>query len=331
MRDDPFAPCWHRWSRADAHRVSLAQIWNAYIEDDPYDFSLDSQGDGTYILRVWQESPMPADFAVVMGEWLYNLRSTLDYVVWATAVHVSGQRPPPQEEKLQYPVYESAEAWRNNYHRLHPLEEHHREMLHTMQPFNGDLDTNYLWWINHLARIDRHRRLIDGTAYLAVLDPVVQVPEGCTVSLEWGERVLTDGWADVARITVSPWSERVDVSINPRVGIDPEIAQWAESPFWGRWRFAERMKVIQAFVSGEIATYEYDCTGGSPKAHLLTDSFKAQADERRPKRSITDQHRRPVVWRPAGSGRSSSAGRFAGEDFPTGSAEVQEWIYHGEN
>ena len=93
MRDDPFAPCWHRWNRANEHRASLAEIWNSFIADHPYDFSLNHEGDGQYVLRLWQEAPMPPHFAVIMGEWLYNLRSTLDYVIWATAVYATGQSP----------------------------------------------------------------------------------------------------------------------------------------------------------------------------------------------------------------------------------------------
>lgn len=326
MRDDPFAPCWHRWNRANEHRANLAEIWNTFIADHPYDFSLDHEGGGQYVLRVWQEVPMPADFAVIMGEWLYNLRSTLDYVIWATAAHVTGQSPPPNEEKLQYPIYDNEQAWRSNLYRLQPLAEHHREMLRVMQPFASDLNANYLGWINRMARMDRHRRLVDGTAYLAVVDPVIQVPEGCDVSLEWGERVLADDRADVARITVSPWSPGTDVAVNPRVGIDPDVAQWSASSFWSGKRFTDRLTMIQIFVSAEIATYEYDCTGRSRKADLLTDGFKAEAHARLPHRAIQHPSRRPVEWKPAGPGTPSSAARFAGEDFPSGAARVDEGI-----
>lgn len=269
---------------------------------------------------------MPPDFAVIMGEWLYNLRSTLDYVIWATAAHVTGQSPPPNEEKLQYPIYDNEQVWRSNLHRLQPLAEHHREMLRVMQPFASDLDANYLGWINRMARMDRHRRLVDGTAYLAVVDPVIRVPEGCDVALEWGERVLADDRADVARITVSPWSPGMDVAVNPRVGIDPDVAQWSASPFWSGKRFTDRLTMIQIFVSAEIATYEYDCTGRSRKADLLTDAFKAEAHARLPHGAIQHPPRRPVEWKPAGPGTPSSAARFAGKDFPCGDARADEGI-----
>ncbi len=327
MREAPFAACWHRWDRANKHRTSLSEIWNGYIAQHPYDFSLDGQGDGTYILRVWQEAPMPPEFAVIMGEWLYNLRSALDYMIWATAVYETGRLPPPKQEQLQYPIYDTKQAWRNNIYRLQPLADHHRTMLHSMQPFNSDLDANYLGWINRLSRIDRHRRLIDGTAYLAVIDPVFKVPNGSSVSLELGERVLRDGRADVARVTVAPWVEGMDISFNPRIGIDPEVGEWSESPFWSRMRFSERMSLMQVFVAGEIAAYEYDCTGDGHKADMLSENFKCEADLRRPSRGIRHPPRPPVVWKSGGPSRASTESRFAGEDFPAGAAPVErsEW------
>jgi len=232
MTEAPFEACWHRWDRANEHRQQLAAIWNDYIADHPYDYSLDHEGSGVYVLRVWETRPVSPELAVVMGEWLYNVRSALDYVVWATAVYATGQLPPPNEEALQYPIYDTSDAWKRNTYRLKHLAPHHREMLATMQPFNSDPDANFLGWINRLARIDRHRRLVDGTSYLAELNPVLAVPEGTQVTLQWGERVLIDGRADVARISVSPWNDDFEIQFNPRVGIDPEIGEWSKSRFW---------------------------------------------------------------------------------------------------
>ena len=78
---------------------------------------------------------MPSELSIAIGEWLYNLRSALDYLMWATAAHVSGRIPPPGEGQLQYPIYDTEAAWTSNLYRLKQVDEHHREMLKTMQPF----------------------------------------------------------------------------------------------------------------------------------------------------------------------------------------------------
>ena len=144
MSENPFEACWNRLDRVSGHRIALAEIWNGYIADHPYDFSLLHTGDGVHLLEVRQTQPMPSDFVLEFGEWLYNARSCLDYIVWATAAHVTGQLPPPDDGILQYPIYESMGAWKNNERRLTSLAPHHREMLLQMQPFNGNADANYL-------------------------------------------------------------------------------------------------------------------------------------------------------------------------------------------
>jgi len=190
-------------------------------------------------------------------------------------------------------------------------------MLEIMQPYNSpDPDANYLGWINRLARIDRHRRLSVVTAYMAEVQPVVQVPEGCTSTLEFGERVFRDGSADIARITISPWQDGMIVRANPRAGIDPELADWAKSPFWQRIRFSERFTMMQLFVRAEIAAYEYDCTGASRFDHVLTDKWKAESDARRRPRRIQAVHEVAPTWRPPVPGAPSTWERFEGHDFP---------------
>jgi hypothetical protein len=295
----------------------MADVWNEYIAKHPFSPSLDGQGDGVYILRVWEDEPPPVELAIVIGEWLYNARSALDYVIWATAAHETGQIPPPDEAHLQYPIYENEGAWGRNLYRLKHLADHHRSMLKTMQPFNSDPDANYLGWINRLARIDRHRHLNHVTAYLAELEPVLAVPDGCTTTLQWGDRVLRGGHADIARIVVTPWREDMEIHVNPRFGIDPEIDAWSTSDFWRHVTYSERFKWLQVFLSAEIATYEYDCTGTSRKADVLTELYKSQCDARRsPEKRYPRRDREPVTWSEPMPGTLSSEERFDGTDFP---------------
>lgn len=315
---NPFDACWDRLDRVGSHRVALAQIWNEYIEDHPFDFDLVYMGHGVHILEVHQLEPMPPSFALECGEWLYNARTLLDYIVWASAACVSGHLPPPDDGLLQYPVYDSLGAWKANEYRLKHLAAHHRQMLLHMQPFNSDRDANYLGAINRLARIDRHRRLLTGTAYLAEIEPVVQVPEGCEVSLQWGQRILVDGYAQVARITVTPWTENNEIIVNPRIGIDPDGAEWADSPFWRRIPFSERLRMIEIFLAAEIAVYEYDCTGSSRKAEALTDTYRAECDQRGPFPPIAAAPSVEVNWGPVSDRRLSSRDRLLGKDFPAG-------------
>lgn len=318
MLEDPFESCWGRIERLSVHRAALAAIWHEFIEDHPFDFALRHDGGGVHVLVVNQLRPIPAEFALVVGEWLYNARACLDHIMWATAAYVSSQVPPPDEGTLQYPVYGSLNAWKQNEYRLKHLGEHHRTMLFQMQPFNSDADANYLGVVNDLARIDRHRRLTVTTTYLRDLQPVIQLPRGFEVTLQWGDRVLMNGQAEVARIAITPWTDGTPVSINPRIGIDPEVTEWAQSDFWRRVEFAERLFMIEIFLKAEVAAYEYDCTGGSRKADLLSDVYREECDTRGAPGPIRRDLSPAVKWgEPRGAAPSTEA-RFRGEGFPRG-------------
>ncbi len=314
---DYFQPARLRIERASVLSAEMAATWNEYLAPHPFDFELCRESETQWIFRVVQREPPPTELPILFGEWLYNLRSSLDYVVWATAVHTSGQTPPPNEDGLQYPIYDTAASWQKNSWRLKSLAPHHREMLLTMQPFNSDLDANFLGWINRLARIDRHRTLNEWTARLAVLEPVLRVPSGAHPRMEWGHRIFVHGVCDFARVTFLKAEDADGLEGNPRVGIDPEIEEWGRSKFWGPVRFSERLRMLNLFVRMELGTYEYDCTGAS-EHHALSDTFKAESDKRRADgmfgsvvRSAPPENK----WIEAGTARPSSERRFRGEDF----------------
>lgn len=316
MELDPFEACWQRWERAGEHEHDAVNAWNEYIRTHPFDAALVGQGDGVWILRVSQDEPVPQALAIHIGECLYNLRSALDYTIWATACYVSGQVPPPDQGVLQYPIYDDEAAWDRNKYRLRNLAEHHRAMLKTMQPFASDSDANYLGWINRLARIDRHRTLVTGTARLAVLEPAFQLPPGTGAKVEWGDRVLRNGYADAARITVSPATRDTEIVCNPRMGIDPEIEEWSTSAFWARVPFHERLKMMRVFVAAEIAIYEFDCTGGGRKASMASDQFRVESVSRPTYPPLGTTPRAATSWSAPLAGKASTAERFAGKDFP---------------
>lgn len=312
VTQEPFDACWQRLDRADAHRREAIELWNEFTSTHPCSYSLDHEGNGEHILRVWRDQPMPAQLAVVTGEWFYSLRCALDYIVWAAAVYQSGTIPPPSEGVLQYPIYDTEKAWNQNLYRLKPLADHHRAMLREMQPFASDIDANYLGWINRLSRIDRHRRLSVMTSYLAEMNPVIGLPRGCTAQLQWGDRVLRAGKTRVLRIVVTPWSDDMEVKINPKSLIDPEIEDWSTSKFWRRINYSERFTTMQVFVAGEVAIYEYDCTGATRKPDLLTEEFKAKSDTRRRPARLVEKEKQATAWGSPISGKPSSKAAFDG-------------------
>jgi len=308
-----------RVSRAQIRAREMSEAWNDYLAPHPFEFLLLRTSPTQYLVRLEQAEPVPLELSALFGEWLYNLRSALDHVVWASAAHASGSIPPAGEDGLQYPIYDTETTWKRNLWRLRPLPDHQVEMLHTMQPFNSDLDANFLGWINRLARIDRHRRLAMWTARVVEAEPVFQIPSGIAPTLEWGQWVFVGRRCDLARMTFPDADSADNVSYNPRVGIDPEIAEWGASDFWKSIRFSERLRMLMVFVKAEIDVYDYDCTGASAARSTLTSTFADESDSRReaglfPTMTIPEPE--PPSWTKASSPRTSSIDRFMGRDFP---------------
>lgn len=284
--ENPFDACWRRFDRAEEHRKAAAAVWNDHIDDIPHHLYLDDRGGGSFVIGVREVIPTPPAMSVLLGEWLYNLRCALDYAVYAAAVWNTGENPPPKQAQLQFPCSFDKSHYRDNEYRLAPLTEYQRtELIEFMQPFrHPDPDTSALGWLHRLARIDRHRRLTVMTGYLAESNPMIGVPDGCAVELEFGDRVLVDGTAELARFTVSPWEPSWEVRVDPRTGLDPEIAEWSASPFWRRIAYNERVRMLRVAVLSVVAPLEYDCMGYSREEDFLTAEFKAESDAHRPAR-----------------------------------------------
>jgi hypothetical protein len=280
---NPFDACWQRMERAETHRQSAADLWNKWLEDTAYICAVDHKGQGKFVVSVVQQSPTPPEIAVLMGEWFYNLRCALDYAVFAAATCDSGKSPPPGHGQLEFPCSFMEKQFRDSEYRLKPLSEHHRVgIVEFMQPFkHEDPDTSALGWLHKLARIDRHRRLTFMLGYVSDVRPAVLVPAQCRVTDKWAKRVVIDGEAEIAGFTVTPWDATWDVQVNPRAGIEPEIGDWAESAFWSRINYEERLLMLRVAVESVLVMLEYDCLGSSRKSKFLTDSFRAESDARR--------------------------------------------------
>jgi hypothetical protein len=78
MAEDLFAHAWARLDRAGEIAQRMVTLWNEYVTDDPYSTSLIGDGEGAFVLRIYEETPPPQEFAVATGEWINHLRSALD-------------------------------------------------------------------------------------------------------------------------------------------------------------------------------------------------------------------------------------------------------------
>jgi hypothetical protein len=152
-----------RIRRASEIRTSIGMEWTDYLARNPRRFTLiPAESASHWTLVVNTVEPMPVRLSTLFGEWLYLLRAALDGTAYHLGVRDSGQNPPPNERSIYFPIKTDPAKYDSQGHReaLKALSDPTFADLRTVQPFNAQPDhkSNALWWIEELARIDRHRR-----------------------------------------------------------------------------------------------------------------------------------------------------------------------------
>jgi hypothetical protein len=159
-------PVKEKLKRAVDHLEAARAVLSGYMETNPYSFVLNEQRTVDSEGRVWgtggfvSREPIPTDLALIIGDCLTNLRSSLDYLVHEL-VEANGKNP---SEGNAFPISVSAEAYAKRIDNgcLRGVSPDARTLIKTMQPYNGGYEPEHslLWVLNALTNINKHRRLL---------------------------------------------------------------------------------------------------------------------------------------------------------------------------
>ena len=96
-------------------------------------------------------------YSVMVGEVAYNLRSSLDHLVWQLVL-ANGCDPKPSNE---FPVFWEEDRYRKAVKtKLRGVAERHRQMIADVQPFRPEsLVGPHLRMLHAICNIDKHRHL----------------------------------------------------------------------------------------------------------------------------------------------------------------------------
>lgn len=157
--------------RAYEHLMALQHEIGEFFKLQPHRFTHQRRANGTeYVIRGNVVQEPPESLPLIIGDCLQNMRSALDHLAWELGVSQVGGDPPSY---TSFPISRTYDAFheRDNGGRLtsrsglkkidtiHPDAQTYIEGLQPYQRGEFEADTDPLWILNELARIDRHRNL----------------------------------------------------------------------------------------------------------------------------------------------------------------------------
>ncbi len=100
-------PSWQRkLIRAEEHLHLFLTEFKEHAARYPYGIAVKRYTDPrllTIHLRV-ERFPDTERWALIIGDSIHNLRSTLDHLIYTIAINMSGSNPPPDSTRLSYPM-----------------------------------------------------------------------------------------------------------------------------------------------------------------------------------------------------------------------------------
>lgn len=159
----PLVSVQEKLDRAREHRNSLNAEFDALMEggpDSPWALMFDIDGE-TRECRFWwhQDGPTPLRWSVILGEFLYDLRSALDHLA-RQLVLVNGRKP---NNRTEFPVFRDSEEFEGgSCTKTRGMSAEVKTLIESIQPFSEWPDNptgTTLWGIHNLGNVDKHKLL----------------------------------------------------------------------------------------------------------------------------------------------------------------------------
>ncbi len=211
--------------------MALAEAWNSVLVEDHYTSVVYVHNDGTgRILISPKDDVFAPSLSLDLGEMLYQLRAGLDGSIYEAAVLESGKNPPPNENRVEFPICESAAKFQKVAGDM-PLPNKLRRFVEAVQPYNAPTTltpeqkifsfNRNLYILHDWARKDRHRCLHVIGSWASNAQPKVRLPEGVKL-LEMS--VTGSGFleyeSEIATFRLEGYIPGMTVQANPDLMID---------------------------------------------------------------------------------------------------------------
>jgi hypothetical protein len=164
--------------RAQEHLNELQTEIQKYYQSDPAKVVRKPEGPSDqFIPEMVAGVPIPKRIPLIIGDFLQNLRSSLDYLVWEL---VTAAKNTPNHNNM-FPICATPEAFKAQIarHRLHGVPADAVAEIETLQPYHseGGPDGNVLAMIDDLCNINKHRRILTTFLFAAQAPPDFTIEE----------------------------------------------------------------------------------------------------------------------------------------------------------
>jgi hypothetical protein len=150
-------------ARAAQQASHLAQQCEAYVQANPFRFSIEwDEASGRHLAFLEGRKP-PRYLGLILGEVVHNFRCALDHTAWQLAIQESGLETvskPKVRRKIQFPIGRSEPAFRGH-DALPYFSEDAVKTMAAFQPYHnaGSRLVNPLLVIQHMSNTDKHQAL----------------------------------------------------------------------------------------------------------------------------------------------------------------------------
>lgn len=178
-------------------------------------------------------------FGLIAGDFIHNVRSSLDHLAWSLALKVN--RKPPRRICFPIEKEDSLDAQINITKATHGIPEEAIAIMKSLQPYNSGnaYKSTHLWRLHALWNLDKHRSI---ASHSTVSDEILRVPPDMAAVIK---REAFDNGA-IVRIPLA-LKHRI-MRFNPNPGVDVRFGDQEEGIIVSLQDFRD----IYEFVSVEV-------------------------------------------------------------------------------
>ena len=190
--------------RADEHWQTLRDASEAFIDSNPYSMVLEHVSDlpVRYAMRAKVTADPPVRLGVIVGDYVNNLRSALDHLVWQIVI-AHGEHAPTR--RTAFPITFSKKDFtmdvirprrRGKKSPLLGVDRNSLRIIEKVQPYKGRKRRgrfNAFGVLSELSNVDKHQVVHASIAAMTDQEPNIVGAGFGAAEVRWGPVVVTDG------------------------------------------------------------------------------------------------------------------------------------------